>query len=202
MAKKKNDREYRPPKIKRTHINSPYMFALTATCIIAYSIFMLHISRMMFDSLIVHHIPKSEWIASDEMIVLYMLWGAVFVLFALFCFHAYEYWGILRIREDHLELRALGVFRRRLYFDEIKYVGIDYGDVSGMRQFWIYFSRVPIPMKYFHRMTRLKYTKDTFRVQYNRNTYESLLHYLPPKLSRELAKHYSVIRLHKKHVAD
>lgn len=200
MAKKKNDRKYRPPKIKRTHINSRYMFVLTLTCLIATSLYVANILRMIIHVLIVTKVPLHKW--PDEGSLAFIFLGLEFCLFIIFCFHAYECWGILRIREDHLELRALGVFRRRLYFDEIKYVGIDYGDVSGMRQFWIYFSRVPIPMKYFHRMTRLKYTKDTFRVQYNRNTYESLLHYLPPKLSRELAKHYSVIRLHKKHVAD
>ena len=199
---KKECREYRPPKIKRTHINSPYMFALTTLCVVVYSMFMLYLTYLGIDNLIVRQVSKSEWFVSGEITSLFFLWGLVFILFIIFAFHSYEYWGILRIREDHLELRALGVLRRRLRYDEIKYVGIDFGDVSGMRQFWIYFSRTPIPMKYFHRMTRLKYTKDTFRVQYNRNTYESLLHYLPPKLSRELAKHYSVIRLHKKHIAD
>ena len=200
MAKKKKSREYKAPKIRRTHINSSYMLALTTSAIVAYSGVMSYMSYLMVNNLIIHQVPKNEWPTSDEMIVLYMLWGAVIFMFVIFCFQAYEYFGVLRIRDDYLELRALGVFRRRLYFAEIKYIGIDYGDISGMRQVWIYFSRVPIPMKYYHRMTRLKYTKDTFRVQYNRNTYESLLHYLPPKLSRELGQHYSVIRLHKKHI--
>jgi hypothetical protein len=75
MAEKKKSREYKAPKIRRTHINSSYMLALTTSAIVAYSGVMSYMSYLMVNNLIIHQVPKNEWPTSDEMIVLYMLGG-------------------------------------------------------------------------------------------------------------------------------
>lgn len=176
-----------------------YMSLFLLLSIVTYCIFLIHTayfsSSRCFESF-------RESITHPDFI--FFLFGLTFptmlILLGLWL-ERYEIFSMLQIKEDCLELRILwSVYR--LYFQDINDLGIDYDIVGGKRKFWIYFSRTPISAKYYHHMKQLKLRKETFRIKYSRNTYETLLHYLPPKLSRELGKYHSVILLHKKDIED
>lgn len=188
---------------KKTFINNPYLYILSVFLLIGsicYTVFMIYACYIGPSRLFESFRQSFEQPTEFFKFILLIAIPIVSILLVIII-DRYEYWGIVKITDDYLEICALGL-TRRLYYQEISHLGIDYDIVGGKRQFWIYFSRVPIPMEYYHRITRLKYTKDTFRIKYNRQVYESLLHYLPPKLSRELGKHYSVVLLHKIDIED
>ena len=68
--------------------------------------------------------------------------------------------------------------------------------LSLTRQFWIYFSKEKIPPKYIHRINRLKFSKTTMRVQYNKNIFAALVYYTPSDISKRIRKGYSIIRMY------
>ena len=188
---------------KRTFINNPYLYMLSVFLLIGsicYTVFMIYACYIgpnrLFDSFLQSFEQPPEFFKFILLIVI-----PIVPILLVVIIDRYEYLGIVKIADDYLELCALGL-TRRLYYQEILHLGIDCDIVGGKRQFWIYFSRVPIPMEYYHRITRLKYTKNTFRVKYSRKVYESFLHYLPSKLSKELGKQYSVILLYGKDMED
>lgn len=71
-----------------------------------------------------------------------------------------------------------------------------YGLLDGRKQFWMYFSKTPIPAMYYHRINRMKPSRSFMRVQYCKKTYERLVANTPPQISNQLRKCYSTIRLH------
>lgn len=121
------------------------------------------------------------------------------LLLLFFLCRTYEAFGHMKIQEDSILFRHPFRGKRKLLFSEIKYIGIDYGVISGgVKQFWIYFSKVPIPPKYIHNMNRMALSKQTMRIQYRREVFDSLVYYLPKDLSKRLRANYSIIRLYKK----
>lgn len=131
--------------------------------------------------------------------------GAIFFFGFLYLFMwitliiPYEIFGHMKIQGDAVAFFHPFRGKRKLLFSEIKYIGIDYGVISGgVKQFWIYFSKVPIPPKYVHNMNRMALSKQTMRIQYRREVFESLIYYLPKDLSKRLRANYSIIRLYKK----
>jgi hypothetical protein len=76
------------------------------------------------------------------------------------------------------------------------HIGVDYGLLDGRKQFWMYFSKTPIPAMYYHRINRMKPSRSFMRVQYCKKTYERLVANTPPQISNQLRKCYSTIRLH------
>ena len=110
--------------------------------------------------------------------------------------NAYEYFGVVKIQDDCLEFHAIFHRPRRLYYCDLQSIGIDYGMLSLTRQFWIYFSKEKIPPKYIHRINRLKFSKTTMRVQYNKNIFAALVYYTPSDISKRIRKGYSIIRMY------
>ena len=123
--------------------------------------------------------------------------GAIlFNLILLFCL-GYEVFGTMRIEDDGLLFRA--PFRKmvKMKYSDIKYMGIDYGLLSLTKQFWIYFGSEPLPMKYYHRITKMKMNRKIMRIQYNQDVFDALVAQMPHDLSKRLRKCYSTIRLYK-----
>lgn len=129
----------------------------------------------------------------EVMILLFSLY--FLLLLTLFCIR-YEWATIVEIQEDRLLFNALFT-RRSFYYKDMHYIGVDYGVLQGSKQFWIYFSEKEIPMKYYHRITRLKFKKDCMRVQYYKKAYNKLVEHTPPEISKQLRKCYSTVLLYK-----
>lgn len=103
----------------------------------------------------------------------------------------------MEIQEEGLLFRSLFRGKRKLLFSEINYIGIDYGVLSGVKQFWIFFSKEKIPSKYIHNMNQMPLSKQTMRIQYSQRIFDALVYYLPKDLSKRLNAGYSIIRLYK-----
>lgn len=133
---------------------------------------------------------------SNEMQFYTFFFSLIFMLYlTLFCIR-YEWATIVEIQEDRLLFKALFT-RRSFYYKDMHYIGVDYGVLQGSKQFWIYFSEKEIPMKYYHRINRLKFTKDCMRVQYYKKAYNKLVEHTPPEISKQLRKCYSTVLLYK-----
>ena len=117
-------------------------------------------------------------------------------LILLFCL-GYEVFGIMRIEDDGLLFRAPFRKRVKMAYSDIKYMGIDYGLLSLTKQFWIYFGSEPLPMKYRHRINKMKMNGKIMRIQYNQDVFDALVAQMPRDLSKRLGKCYSTIRLYK-----
>ena len=107
----------------------------------------------------------------------------------------YEYFPVITIRDDCVEIRAL-LSKRQMYYVDMRYIGVDYLILGGKEKFWIYFSKEPIPPNYLRHVKLLRSTHKTLWIQFSDELFSSLRHHLPDKLSRELGKHYSTIRAH------
>ena len=122
------------------------------------------------------------------------------ILALLYCYSlviaSKHFWGIIAIHKDRMEFHA--PFRRshRLYFNEIKHVGIDYGKVGGTAEFWIYFSCEPIPHQYIHNISRLPFKRSVIRIMYSNRTFKRLLKHTPSDFSKKLEKCNSTIKLY------
>lgn len=133
---------------------------------------------------------------SNEMQFYTFFFSLIFMLYlTLFCIR-YEWATIVEIQEDRLLFKALFT-RRSFYYKDMRYIGVDYGVLEGRKQFWIYFSEKEIPMKYYHQINRLKFTKDCMRVQYYKKAYNKLVEHTPPEISKQLRKCYSTVLLYK-----
>ena len=120
------------------------------------------------------------------------------VLLGIFLHNGYEYFGTVQIRRDGLVFRA---FLRKpviLLYDELHEVGIDYGFLSpDHRQFWVYFSKIPVETRYTHNILRLPYSQNAMRIQYRPEVYKALLNAMPEgKVKKQLLRSHSVITLH------
>lgn len=116
------------------------------------------------------------------------------LLVMLFCTR-YQWAAVTEICEDRVVFRALFT-HRTFYYSDMHHIGVDYGLLDGRKQFWMYFSKTPIPAMYYHRINRMKPSRSFMRVQYCKKTYERLVANTPPQISNQLRKCYSTIRLH------
>lgn len=116
------------------------------------------------------------------------------LLVTLFCTR-YQWAAVTEICEDRVVFRALFT-HRTFYYSDMHHIGVDYGLLDGRKQFWMYFSKTPIPAMYYHRINQMKPSRSFMRVQYCKKTYERLVANTPPQISNQLRKCYSTIRLH------
>ena len=67
--------------------------------------------------------------------------GLTLAAVLVFSWNGYEFLGSMEICSEGIVFR--GIFRkpRAFLYEELKDVGIDYGILSGTRQFWIYFRK-------------------------------------------------------------
>lgn len=179
-------------KPKKGFVMSPYLVFLGSLLITVTTIMMM--AYVIVPTISEHGLELNN---PDGHALLLLLSFYLFLMITLFA--PYEAFGHMKIQEDSLLFRHPFRAKRKLLFSEIKYIGIDFGVISGgMKQFWIYFSKVPIPPKYVHNIPRMALSKQTMRIQYRREVFDSLVYYLPKDLSKRLRANYSIIRLYKK----
>lgn len=175
-------------KRKKKYFNSAYNFSLW--CVFT-ALLMIGEGIMVYFVL-----TSSEEHRAGFVDALYFVTSCIILLFIIFLYNGYEYFGTVEILSDRLVFRALLHKTRIFYFTDIIDIGIDYGVISGLRHFYIYFGKEKVPPKYTHNITRLKYSKNIMRVQYRRNVFDALLEVLPQAtLGKQLKKGESVIRL-------
>ena len=122
---------------------------------------------------------------------------SLYIIFVVGSFTLREAFGTIIVDENYLILKTPMRRKIKLRFSEINYFGIDYGVYSGGRHFWIYSSTVPIPKKTIHAIHRLKYSKNTLKIEYSEREFNFLVDNTPPHISKQLRSNYSVIRLYK-----
>lgn len=84
------------------------------------------------------------------------------LLVTLFCTR-YQWAAVTEICEDRVVFRALFT-HRTFYYSDMHHIGVDYGLLDGRKQFWMYFSKTPIPAMYYHRINRMKPSRSFMRV--------------------------------------
>lgn len=120
---------------------------------------------------------------------------SLYIIFVVGSLTLREAFGTIIVDENYLILKTPMRRKIKLRLSEIKYFGIDYGVYSGGRHFWIYFSTVPIPKKSIHAIQRLKYSKNTLKIEYSEREFNFLVDNTPMYISKQLRSSYSVIRL-------
>lgn len=180
-------------RYRKRFLNSPYMFILCTLANIGFivaaaGLYYIQLLQNGFDMKSLFKMPLYAHL---------LIWISLLSVEAAMFWNRYEYFGILLIKENCLEFRTL-LAHRYFYYDDIHFIGIDYGVIQGQKEFWIFYSKEPIPFEYYHNMQRVKYTKKTMRSRFSEELFASLCYYLPNPLSKELARQYSVIRANKK----
>jgi len=101
-----------------------------------------------------------------------------------------------RINEKCISFYA--PFRKSVHIqlDTIQYIGIDFGIVSGTRQFWIFFSTKPIPAELIHKIHKIPFNKNFMRIQYTKKKYEELLGFLPETKRKDFIKAATILRIY------
>ena len=194
---------------KRKHLVSPYNYALSWGALIGCIALLSILSWLWYGQ--AQRFPENHpgapflfWEKDNKYFAGAILLSASlpFLIISV----AFEMYGKVYILDDCLELRALFHRRRRIYYSDIKYLGIDYRILNFTRQFWIYFREDDFPPEgknKHHPFRNYVFTKRidhidmrNIRVQFNQRVFDDLVYYLPPKLSKKLSSCYSIIRLY------
>lgn len=133
-------------------------------------------------------------ISSIEVIAI--LSGSLLLVLVGLVGNAYTFYGFFSIGTDYIQISAFPRKTYRLDFSDVQIIGIDYDIISGKKQFWIYFSKKVIPMKYYHRMLKLPYSKDVIKISFSKKRFDILMKCLPERLKKDLGRSYSTIRLY------
>lgn len=161
---------------KCTHIVNPYLFIMSFLLLAVSTAATIYVTSISPD--------ETGWILVGMEVALYIA-----VLSG-----SWEYFSSFKIQENGLRFAA--PFRRTIFisYEKMVEVGIDFGMLSGQREFWIYFATEPIPKEYRNRINRLKMSRDCLRIRFRQDVYNDLLHRTPKEISKQLSRSYSVIR--------
>lgn len=139
-------------------------------------------------------LPVDEMMQSDYALAFFFILTLALALLIIFVMMGYECFGIVEIYSDKLVFRAVFHKTRIFLLSEICDVGIDYGVISGIKQFWIYFSKEKVDSRYVHNILRLPYSCTTMRVQYSKKVYDALMQDICcDKIRNKLIKSQSII---------
>lgn len=129
--------------------------------------------------------------------------GFVFVLFSelillvIFAINSFEYFGVVEIYSDELVFYAFFHKPRVFRYEEIRCVEVDYGDISGMKQFWIIFSKQAILRQYQHRANRIPFSVNTMKIAYSDEVYKVLCNNINDKrILKQLHQAQTTLRLY------
>ena len=178
--------------MKKYHLASPYVtfmvFALLAlsTAVIAYG-------TVLTDFTDVEDIKCTLVMISLELL-----------LYLTIILDGHEMTPYYKIENNQLSLHAIGKKTWRLDLRDCQDIGIDYGVLSGgIEQYWMYFSKERIPRKYFHNITRLKYSPTCIKIQFSEEAYQIIYDGSSPDVQRKLKNAHSVIdNLRRKGIDD
>ena len=147
----------------------------------------------------------SAWVyyllkGTDDVFTFCSIMAVIMLVYLINCIiHSFWYLGLYRLKDRGISFYA--PLRKSIHvpYDSIRYIGIDFGIVSGSRQFWIYFSTEPIPAKYVHKIHGMPVNRKCMRVQYSDKRYQELLNVLPDKQKKELIKAATILRVYSDH---
>lgn len=147
----------------------------------------------------------SAWVCyllrgTDDVFTFCSIMAVIMLVYLINCIiHSFWYLGLYRLKDRGISFYA--PLRKSIHvpYDSIRYIGIDFGIVSGSRQFWIYFSTDPIPAKYVHKIHGMPVNRKCMRVQYSDKRYQELLNVLPDKQKKELIKAATILRVYSDH---
>lgn len=178
------------------HLVSPYSFSLTCVFLMLLLIGDAIIIRIWFNN--TKDLPISAALVTGDAFGSYLLITLTLLAVAVFIFNAYDYWSIIEICEDRIVLRA--PLRKPLTFmyEDVNNIGIDYGLVSGKKQFWIFISKCPVDKKFTHNILHLPYSASTMRIQYRKSVYMAIMRIAPYDIiGKQLCRSHSVIRVYR-----
>lgn len=139
---------------------------------------------------------------SNEFWVFMLFDGLTVLLLVGFILTSDQMFARVEICDDGIIFRALFRRTRRMAYAQMNVIGIDFAPLTGSRQFWIYFSKIEIPYKYFHKINNLPINNDTLRVQYSDKIYNALLYAMPPEQAKLLNRAHSTLRAYRYNESD
>ena len=180
--------------MKKYHLASPYVTALVAGLLVVSTTFVGVVSVMAL---------KSATDEEDIACVLIVV-GLELLLYLTIILDGHEMTPYYKIENNQLSLHAIGKKTWRLDLRDCQDIGIDYSVLSGgIEQYWMYFSKERIPRKYFHNITRLKYSPTCIKIQFSEEAYQIIYDGSSPDVQRKLKNAHSVIdNLRRKGVDD
>ena len=179
---------------RKKYLINPYAFSLV--CVLMTFLLIGNILMFYFWISTVQGLTFAEAIKQREAFGFFFILALTFALMCVFVFNGYEYFGTVEIYNNRIIFRTVFRKARTFSYTEINDIGIDYGTVSGVKQFWIYCSKEKIGNQYTHNITRLPYSNTTMRIQYRKELYDVLLDSISDAdIEKRLRRSYSVIRL-------
>lgn len=166
-----------------THPISPYLFSLSIIIILLL-------------------VLPSAWVCyllrgTNDVYTFCIIMAVLILIYLINCFiHSFWYLGLYQLKDVGISFYAPLRKSIHLPYDSIRYIGIDFGVVSGSRQFWIYFSMEPIPAKYVRKIHGMPVSQKCMRIQYSDKRFQELLNVLPNKQKKELIKAASILRVY------
>ena len=178
--------------MRKVHPISGYMMSLTVLFLILVvpSLFWLLIVALDHEQVADYGTP-AWYIFIGLLVICFLMIGIVYFK------HRFEYVGIWKAKANGIFVTSLLGIGFTINYEDMKYIGIEYGIINGAKQFWIYISNHPIESKYLHHINYMPIRRDCLRIQYSKAVFNELLGVLPPILKKQLERSYSVIRLHK-----
>ena len=140
----------------------------------------------------------------DEVWSALIMIGLALMLYIIVILDGHELTSYYKIENNQLSLYAIGKKTWRINLQDCQDIGIDYGVLSGgIEQYWMYFSKERIPRKYFHNITRLKYSPTCIKIQFSEEAYQIIYNGSSPDVQRKLKNAHSVIdNLRRKGIDD
>ena len=180
--------------MKQYHLASPYVTALVAGLLVVSTAFVGVVSVMALKSA-----TDKEDIECALLVV-----GLELLLYLAIILDGHEMTSYYKIENNQLSLYAIGKKTWRINLQDCQDIGIDYGVLSGgIEQYWMYFSKERIPRKYFHNITRLKYSPTCIKIQFSEEAYQIIYDGSSPDVQRKLKNAHSVIdNLRRKGIDD
>ncbi len=180
--------------MKKYHLASPYVTALVAGLLVVSTAAVGVVGVMGL---------KSATDKEDIECVLLII-GLELLLYLTIILDGHEMTPYYKIENNQLSLYAIGKKTWRINLQDCQDIGIDYGVLSGgIEQYWMYFSKERIPRKYFHNITRLKYSPTCIKIQFSEEAYQIIYDGSSPDVQRKLKNAHSVIdNLRRKGIDD
>ena len=171
---------WRSKKMNKKFFVNPYVFSMWI------------ILMIMYPGLCIFVINKVVQAQPDELWRLVKYLGIPFAFsVTIMLFDSYQQWGQLMITKDALEIHAFPRRKIRLEFDEIQFMGIDYGNIDTGAQFWLYFTdkeNVAEIIKHRHQMIKVRYKQGIIKCVYRKEVYDVIRESFPGRLRKDLER--------------
>ena len=178
--------------MKKYHLASPYVT------------FMVVAQLALSTAIIAYGLVLTDFTDVEDVKCALFIIGLELLLYLAIILDGHEMTPYYKIENNQLSLYAIGKKTWRISLQDCQDIGIDYGVLSGgIEQYWMYFSKERIPRKYFHNMTRLKYSPTCIKIQFSEEAYQIIYDGSSPDVQRKLKNAHSVIdNLRRKGIDD